>query len=192
MGQLIDDLLQLARVTRSEMTTADVDLTALARDVETDLRAREPGRDVRFAVEPGLTVRGDPRLLRIALDNLLGNAWKFTASRAPARIEMGRRSGGDDAPFFVSDNGAGFDMAYAGKLFGAFQRLHGAREFPGTGIGLATVQRIIHKHGGRIWADAEPDNGATFSFTLPSAGAGRREPAASAATEPELAAPAAK
>jgi len=167
MGELIDDLLKLARVTRAEMAAADVDLSALARTVADELAAREPGRDVEVAIEPGLTVHGDPRLLRIVLENLLGNAWKFTGGRSKARIAFGRRGSGEDAVLFVRDNGAGFDMAYAGKLFGAFQRLHGAREFPGTGIGLATVQRIVHKHGGRIWADAEPDNGATFSFTLP-------------------------
>ncbi|MGE3933475.1 MAG: ATP-binding protein [Rhodospirillaceae bacterium] len=176
MGELIDDLLKLARVTRTEMDTADVDLSALAREVAAEVGAREPGRDVELTVEPGIVVHGDPRLLRVALENLLGNAWKFTGGRGPARIAFGRRESSGETVVFVRDNGAGFDMAYAGKLFGAFQRLHGAREFPGTGIGLATVQRIVHKHGGRIWADAEPGKGATFSFTLPLTAAGDRAP----------------
>ena len=120
----------------------------------------------RFDISPGLTAEGDARLLRVALDNLLGNAWKFTSRRPMAQIEFGRKEIDGAPAYFIHDNGAGFDMTYAGKLFGAFQRLHDKHDFPGTGIGLATVQRIISKHGGRVWAEAEPEKGATFYFTL--------------------------
>ncbi len=167
MGQLIDDLLKLARVTRTELNRETVDLGALARDVADELRNRDPRPGIELVVAPGVTTHADPRLLRVALENLLGNAWKFTGGRDRARIEFGRVEHKGTPAYFVRDNGAGFDMAYAGKLFGAFQRLHDAREFPGTGIGLATVQRVIHKHGGRVWAEATPDKGATFYFTLP-------------------------
>jgi PAS domain S-box-containing protein len=166
MGHLIDDLLKLARVTRAELAISDVDLSALAREIADALAKGEPGRQASFEIAPGLGARGDQRLLRIALENLLGNAWKFSAGARPARIEVGQVPDGEARPFFVRDNGAGFDMTYAGKLFGAFQRLHDAREFPGTGIGLATVQRIVHKHGGRVWAESAPGRGATFYFTL--------------------------
>ena len=166
MGLLIDDLLKLSRVTRADVNFEDIDLGALAREVADTLRAQEPDRQTEIEIANGLKARGDPRLLQIALENLLGNAWKFTAGRSPARIELGqsRREGG--MAYFVRDNGVGFDMAYADQLFRAFQRLHDARAFPGTGIGLATVQRIIHKHGGHVWAEAETDTGATFYFTL--------------------------
>jgi light-regulated signal transduction histidine kinase (bacteriophytochrome) len=166
MGLLIDDLLKLARVTRGELSVGDVDLSALAGEVVRDLRERAPDRPVETTIAPGLTARGDARLMRVALENLLANAWKFTNGRTPAQIEFGRTADNGDAAYYVRDNGAGFDMAYAGKLFGAFQRLHDAGKFPGTGIGLATVQRVIRKHGGRIWAEAETDKGATFFFTL--------------------------
>ncbi|HNA30986.1 MAG TPA: PAS domain S-box protein [Thiobacillaceae bacterium] len=163
MGELIDDLLKLSRVTRAELKVQRVELGGLATEVVEALRKQEPERSVTLDIAPNLDAEADPKLLRIALDNLLGNAWKFTARRQAARIEVGRENA---TTFFVRDNGAGFDMAYADKLFGAFQRLHDATEFPGTGIGLATVQRVIHKHGGRIWAESAPEAGATFRFTL--------------------------
>ncbi len=168
MGDLIDDLLQLSRVTRAEMRREQVDLSALAGSAVEDLRRAEPRRQVEVAIEPGLTAEGDPKLLRIALVNLLSNAWKFTGKQPAARIELGVRNDKDGRAFFVRDNGVGFDMAYAPKLFGAFQRLHAASEFPGTGIGLATVQRIVHRHGGRVWAESAVNRGATFYFDLPS------------------------
>ena len=164
MGLLIDDLLNLARITRAEVVLEDVDMTALARQVAAELAAGDPDRGVQADIAEGVHAQGDPRLLKIALDNLIGNAWKFTGGRDPAHIAFGTEDGGKT--FFVRDNGAGFDMAYADQLFRAFQRLHDARVFPGTGVGLATVQRIIHKHGGRIWAEAAPDEGAVFRFTL--------------------------
>lgn len=166
MAALIDDLLKLSRVTRTELQPGPVDLSALAAEVLAGLQRRDPQRAARCIVEPDIEVRGDSRLLRVVLDNLLENAWKFTAPRAEAELEFGVREEGGEAVFFLRDNGVGFDMAYADKLFGAFQRLHDARDFPGTGIGLATVQRVINKHGGRIWAEAEVDRGATFYFTL--------------------------
>jgi light-regulated signal transduction histidine kinase (bacteriophytochrome) len=165
MGRLIDDLLALSRVTRSELAREQVDLSGLAQNVAAQLQKAHPGRQVEIVIAAGMVVDGDARLLRIALENLLGNAWKFTAKCAEPLVEVGITSGSDRA-FFVRDDGAGFDMAYASKLFGAFQRLHSADEFEGTGIGLATVQRIINRHGGRIWASGEVDRGATFYFTL--------------------------
>ncbi|HTL99378.1 MAG TPA: ATP-binding protein, partial [Holophagaceae bacterium] len=144
-----------------------VDLTAAAKAVIADLRQQDPGRAVTTRVQEGLAATGDLHLLRIALDNLLGNAWKYSSRTESARIEVGAAETGEGRAFFVKDNGAGFDMAYAHKLFGVFQRLHSAEEFPGTGIGLATVSRIIHRHGGRIWAKGEAGKGATFYFTLP-------------------------
>jgi light-regulated signal transduction histidine kinase (bacteriophytochrome) len=166
MSGLIDDLLNLSRITRSELRREAVDLSALVRSIAEQLRQAQPERHVEFRIADGLTAQGDPRLLRIALENLLGNAWKFTAKTADAVVEFGlTRAGGDDV-YFVRDNGAGFDMAYAGKLFGAFQRLHDVREFEGTGIGLATVQRIVRRHGGDVRAEGEPERGATFFFTL--------------------------
>ena len=166
MGQLIDDLLNLSRLTRVEMTRQTVDLSKIARDVADELRAGDPQRGASFVIAEGLAAEADPRLLRIALTNLLSNAWKFTAKRPDARIEFGCAGENGSKAFFVRDNGVGFDMAYAGKLFGAFQRLHAMNDFPGTGIGLVTVQRIIHRHGGRIWADSVLEAGATFHFTL--------------------------
>lgn len=167
MGQLIDDLLKLARVSRAALTHERLDLSALAEMIVSELRAHQPARDVEVRICPGLTGFGDPHLLRIALENLLSNAWKYTGKVANARIELGFSEEGGRICYFVKDNGAGFDMTYAGKLFGAFQRLHEARDYPGTGVGLATVQRIIHRHGGQIWAEAAVDRGATFYFTLP-------------------------
>jgi len=166
MGQLIDDMLSLSRVGRAEMQREPVDLTALAWEIIGRLRETGPERRVEFAIQEGLTAVGDPQLLEIALSNLLDNAWKFTGKRSGGLIEFGRVFQEGQPVFFVRDNGAGFDPAYADKLFGAFQRLHKASEFPGTGIGLATVQRILHRHGGRIWAKAAADRGATFFFTL--------------------------
>jgi light-regulated signal transduction histidine kinase (bacteriophytochrome) len=166
MAQLIDDMLELSRVTRTEMRREKVDLNKIAKDVVEDLRASDPQRDVAFVVREGLEADGDPRLLRVVLGNLLGNAWKFTSKLNHATIEFGAIQLDGRPAYFVRDNGAGFDMAYAGKLFGIFQRLHAMAEFPGTGIGLATVQRIVHRHGGRVWAEGEVGKGATFYFTL--------------------------
>jgi PAS domain S-box-containing protein len=166
MGALIDDLLTLSRVTRREMRREAVDLSGLAQAIAEQLVRTDAGRDVRFTIAPGLRAQGDPHLLRVALENLLGNAWKFTSTRSQARIEFGTTLDGGQTVYFVRDNGVGFDMAYSSKLFGAFQRLHRSSDFPGTGIGLATVQRIITRHGGRVWAEAEVNEGATFSFTL--------------------------
>ena len=166
MARLIDDLLNLSRVTRTEMNPELVDLSTIAESVAEDLRSAEPDRRVEVAVQPGLQVEGDAKMLRIVLTNLLSNAWKFTGRQPGARIELGVRDIDGARAFYVRDNGVGFDMTYAGKLFGAFQRLHATNEFPGTGIGLATVQRIIHRHGGRIWAEGAVEQGATVYFTL--------------------------
>jgi PAS domain S-box-containing protein len=166
MGLLIDDLLGLARVTRAELRWSDVDLGTLALEVLDALVEAHPQRQVQIDVADDLTARGDLRLLRIVMQNLLDNAWKFSAQTPVARIAVYAEQRDGERVFAVSDNGAGFDMAYADKLFGAFQRLHRMDEFSGTGVGLATVQRVIHKHGGRIWAQAEPQRGATFYFTL--------------------------
>lgn len=166
MRQLIDDLLSLSRVSRSELTRQRVDLSALAAAVATELQSADPQRLVALTVAPGVVVGADARLLRIALENLLGNSWKYTRRQPQPVIELGVRQQETETVYFVRDNGAGFDMRFAGKLFGAFQRLHGTQEFEGTGIGLATVQRIVHRHGGRIWADAAVGQGATFFFTL--------------------------
>jgi light-regulated signal transduction histidine kinase (bacteriophytochrome) len=166
MGQLIDDMLSLSRVSRGEMRREPVDLSALVQNIAGKLRQTEPERQVEFTIQPGLAVTGDPRLLEMALFNLLENAWKFTGKQPAARIEFGGMEQDGEPVFFFRDNGSGFDMAYASNLFGAFQRLHQDLEFPGTGIGLATVQRVIDRHGGRIWAEAAVDQGATFYFTL--------------------------
>ena len=170
MGQLIDDLLSLSRVGRTELSRGLLDVSQLATSVAEELREREPERTLSCTVTPGLHAHADARLLRIVFENLLGNAWKFTRKNESSRIEVGMLEDGTQT-FFVRDNGAGFDMAYASKLFGAFQRLHRASEFPGTGVGLATVQRIVRRHGGHVWADAKPDEGATFFFTLRTASA---------------------
>jgi light-regulated signal transduction histidine kinase (bacteriophytochrome) len=170
MGQLIEDLLNLSRVSRGSLERRDADVSELARQVVTELQNREPQRKVDISIWDGMRANADSRLLRAALENLIGNAWKFSSKTDKARIEIGSLSDDGRAVFYVRDNGAGFDMAYANKLFGAFQRLHSGNEYQGTGIGLATVQRIIHRHGGRIWADAKPDKGAAFYFTLESGG----------------------
>ena len=166
MGQLIEDLLSLSRISRHQLERRPVDLSAMAEQVLQELQQREPERKVQVSVWDGIMVDADPRLLKVALENLLGNAWKFTSKTPDARIEVGMVEEGVRHTIFVRDNGAGFDMAYADKLFGAFQRLHGVNEFPGTGVGLATVQRVMFRHGGRIWCQAKPDKGATFFFTL--------------------------
>jgi signal transduction histidine kinase len=166
MAQLIDDLLKLSRVTRSELHREPVDLSALARTIVADLQKAQPDREVIVVIAEGLAANGDPRLLRAVLENLLANAWKFTAKQPRARIEFGMTRHDGGRAYFVRDDGAGFDMAYADKLFGAFQRLHASSDFPGTGIGLATVQRIVHRHGGRVWAEGAVGRGATFYFTL--------------------------
>ena len=171
MGGLIDDLLELSRIGRAELGQQEVDVTALVGEVAEELQRRQPHRVVSFAIEHGLVTEADPRLLRIALDNLLGNAWKFTRDRPEARIAFGARSGGRQPVYFVRDNGAGFDMAYADKLFTPFQRLHSPREFEGSGIGLAIVARVIHRHGGGIRAEGVVGQGATIHFTLGPSGA---------------------
>lgn len=166
MGQLIDDLLGLSTLTRAEMKVERIDLSDLARRVSDDIRKGQPERRVELSIQDGLAAEGDPRLLRAALDSLLRNAWKFTSRKAAARIEFGSSQEDGTPAYFVRDNGAGFDMRYAHKLFGAFQRLHPAKEFEGAGIGLATVQRVVRRHGGRVWAEGAVDKGATFYFTL--------------------------
>lgn len=167
MGELIDDLLELSRVSRHELKPGETDLSALAAEIAAEFEAGEPGRRVDWSIAPGIVVRCDAGLMRSALHNLLGNAWKYTSRREHARIEFGLEEQNGRRVCFVKDDGAGFDMGYASKLFGAFQRLHSAADFPGTGIGLAIVARIIHRHGGEVWAEGVPDMGATFRFTLP-------------------------
>jgi signal transduction histidine kinase len=170
MNSMIETLLSLSRMTSRELTRERVDLSQLARELADDLRAHDHARVVEFVIAPELRVDGDSTLLRLVLQNLLGNAWKFTAKNPQARIELGVRQEGGIPNYFVKDNGAGFDMRFAEKLFGLFQRFHSASEFAGTGVGLATVQKIIRRHGGRIWAEAmpapNPGHGATFYFTL--------------------------
>jgi PAS domain S-box-containing protein len=183
MAKLIDDLLELARVTRRDLQIRVCDLTALALDITAELAAADPGRRVRVEVAPDMTVTADAGLLRIALDNLLRNAWKFTSLKPDAVIEVGCTESADGRTYFVRDNGVGFDMAYANKLFGAFQRLHSESEFQGTGIGLALVQRVIRRHGGQVWAEAESGLGARFYFTLPAPAAASADPAAQGGAE---------
>ncbi|MEO6322611.1 MAG: ATP-binding protein [Polaromonas sp.] len=169
MGRLIADLLALAQVVRAPMQHESVNLSALAGSIGEDLQARQPGRQVALHIEPGLQAQGDAGLLRVVLGNLLGNAWKYSEKQAKAQIRVGQQPDAAGNPvFFVQDNGAGFDMAYAGKLFKPFERLHAVAEFAGTGIGLATAGRVILRHGGRVWAESAPGLGATFFFTLPS------------------------
>jgi PAS domain S-box-containing protein len=166
MGVLIDDMLKLSRVTRSEIKREMVDLSALGLQVVEELQKHEPQRQVNITVMPGIIAKGDRSLLQIVLENLLGNAWKYTGGVQPANIEFGTERLDNKTVYFVQDNGIGFDMQYANKLFTPFQRLHSSEEFPGTGIGLATVARIIARHNGRIWVEAEPNQGACFRFTL--------------------------
>lgn len=167
MSNLIDDLLNLSKLTRSEVNTQPVNLSELATEVVQELRQNEPEREVAINIMPNLITDADPKLVRVALQNLLANAWKFTARSPQAEIKFGATHIDGQNAFYVSDNGAGFDMAYADKLFGAFQRLHSPQEFEGNGVGLAIVQRIIHRHNGRVWAKGAPGQGATFYFTLP-------------------------
>jgi light-regulated signal transduction histidine kinase (bacteriophytochrome) len=167
MGQLIDDMLKLSRVSRSTMKIQPTNLSELAEQCFRECQDAEPARNARISVTSGLFASCDHHLIKIALDNLIGNAWKYSSRKNDTCIEFGMRQNHDKHAFFVQDNGVGFDMQYANKLFGAFQRLHTVGEFPGTGIGLATVKRVISRHGGEIWAEAEPGRGATFYFTLP-------------------------
>lgn len=166
MAELIDSLLKLSRLSRQELNVTDVDLSAIANDVAKSLRELEPDRYMSVGIAPEVHAKGDPALLRIVLENLMSNSWKFTSKHPRARIEFGSADIDGQTRYFVRDDGAGFDMAYSSKLFGAFQRVHGQAEFPGIGIGLATTARIIRRHGGRIWAEGEPEKGATFWFVL--------------------------
>ncbi len=168
MGRLIDDLLNLSRTVRSQMHLGTVNLTEIAQSIIKDLQEAAPERKVIFSIKPDMIVHADVTLIRTVLENLLGNAWKFTGKCLEAMIEMGATIQDGKTVYFVRDNGAGFDMQFADKLFGTFQRLHAMTEFEGTGVGLANVQRIVHRHGGTIWADAALDRGATFFFTLES------------------------
>lgn len=174
MAELIDDLLNLSKLTRASMRAKSLDMSQLAQVIVGELQVADRLRRANVKIAPNLRAYGDPNLLRVALENLLNNAWKYTSRREQTEIEFGANYENDETVFFVRDNGAGFDMAYARKLFGAFQRLHASTEFPGTGIGLATVQRIIHRHGGRVWAEGAVDRGAIFFFTLPSLEGRRR------------------
>jgi light-regulated signal transduction histidine kinase (bacteriophytochrome) len=168
MSQLIDDLLNLSRITRTEMRYEEVNLSALAESIAAELQQTQPERQVEFIIGQGISTHGDSHLLRVVLENLLSNAWKFTSKHPRARIEFGAAQQEGRSVYFVCDDGAGFDMAYVDKLFTPFQRLHTEAEFPGTGVALATVQRIIRRHGGTVWAEGEVEKGATFYFTLQS------------------------
>ena len=166
MGVLIDDMLKLSKISRQEMHRESIDLSALVLEAAEDLQGAEPERNVKWNIAPQVSAQGDPGLMRVVVQNLIGNAWKYSSKRASAHIEFGIDEWNGRPAFFVRDNGDGFDMVYADKLFGAFQRLHSPGEFPGTGIGLATVKRIIHRHGGAVGAIGKEDEGATFYFTL--------------------------
>ena len=166
MSTLIDELLSLSHLTRMEVKREPLDLGATAKSILADLAQESPARDVDVQIEPNLFIEADPQMVQIALQNLLDNAWKYTGKTAQPRIEVGWSANGTARVFHVRDNGAGFDMRYATKLFGAFQRLHARQDFDGTGVGLATVQRIVHRHGGKIWADSAVNAGTTFYFTL--------------------------
>ncbi len=166
MGVFIDDMLSLSRVTRSEMRRETVDLSTMAQSIASELQKTQPERQVDFVIAPGLTTSGDSQLLHQLMENLLGNGWKFTGQHPKARIEFGVTRVNGKETFFVRDDGVGFDMTYADKLFGFFQRLHSQEEFPGIGVSLATVQRIVRRHGGQVWTEGKVDEGATFYFTL--------------------------
>ncbi len=166
MALMLEGLTQLSRVTRHALHSASVDLGAVAAATIATLRAASPEREVICVIGEGLHVTGDPELLRSCMSHIVDNAWKFTSARAEARIEVGRRETNGERQFFVRDNGVGFDMHYANRLFQPLQRLHSDKDFPGSGIGLALVKRIVHRHGGRIWAEADTGAGATFFFTL--------------------------
>jgi signal transduction histidine kinase len=167
MAQLIDDMLNLSRISRGEMNVQQVNLSEIAKEIADNLNSTQPERQAKFVIQDGINASGDLLLLRNVLENLLGNAWKFTSNHSTALIEFGMQKKDDKEVYFVRDDGAGFDINYAQKLFGAFQRLHTTNEFPGTGVGLATVQRVIHRHGGKVWAEGEVEKGATFYFTIP-------------------------
>jgi light-regulated signal transduction histidine kinase (bacteriophytochrome) len=175
MGQLIDDLLRLSRASRTELKRERIDIGAQASEIIDELRGAEPGRRAEVVIAEALVTTGDSRLIRLALENLLSNAWKFTGGREHASIGVGAVRHPSHQVFFVRDNGAGFDMRYAGKLFDPFQRLHPTAEFEGNGIGLAIVHRILSRHGGRIWAESEPGKGSTFFFTLTPDGPGSEQ-----------------
>lgn len=167
LSRLIEDLMEMSRVNRGDLRREEVDLSALAWTVTSELQRLEPQRSLETIIAPGLVAQGDHRLLRLALENLMSNAWKFTSKLPWARVEMGAMQRNGGRLYYVRDNGAGFSMAHAERLFGVFQRLHSVDEFPGTGIGLATVKRIVMRHGGDIWAEGKVNEGATFYFTLP-------------------------
>jgi signal transduction histidine kinase len=169
MSELIEALLVLSRISRQTLHREIVDVTALAESIVQDMRQKDPTRSVEVVIQPNMTVHGDRRLVGDLFQNLIGNAWKFTSKTTSARIEIGQSAGGSLATLFIRDNGAGFDMAYEQKLFKPFQRLHGSADFDGSGVGLATVARIVDRHGGRIWAEGKPNAGAVFYFTLPTA-----------------------
>ncbi|HEU5126047.1 MAG TPA: PAS domain-containing protein [Verrucomicrobiae bacterium] len=166
MDKLVDDLLKLSRVSRSEIRNLTINLSQMGEEIVTGLRKEDPNREVQVKIASQLCAQGDERLMRLVLDNLLRNAWKFTGKKPEAAIEFGKTETPEPA-FFIRDNGAGFDMTYANRLFGVFQRLHSPSDFPGSGVGLAIVQRVINRHGGRVWAEGRPDAGATFYFSLP-------------------------
>jgi signal transduction histidine kinase len=174
MGELIDDLLELSRVGRAELRRDRAALSTIAEGIATDLAGKEPHRSVEIKVQPGVEADADSRLIRAVLENLFDNAWKFTANVSRATIEFGSEQGDGATVFFVRDNGSGFDMRYVEKLFQPFQRLHRDADFPGTGIGLATVHRIIDRHGGRVWAEGALDKGTTIFFTLSAPTLGER------------------
>jgi signal transduction histidine kinase len=167
MSELIDDLLALSRIGRADLRREAIDLSEMVGQICEEIRQSEPERNVTFAVAPNLGAQADGGLMRVVFDNLIGNAWKFTGKVERAHIEVGVETHGDVAVFFVRDNGAGFDMAYADTLFAPFRRLHREKDFPGTGIGLATVYRVIDRHGGRVWAEGAVGRGATVFFTVP-------------------------
>jgi light-regulated signal transduction histidine kinase (bacteriophytochrome) len=166
MGQLIDDMLKLSRITRQELKREETDLSMMARKISAELSHNQPERQVEFVIKPGCAEECDRQLIGIALENLIGNSWKYSSRHTSARIEFGATEKDGKTVYFVRDDGAGFDPAYADKLFSPFQRLHAASEFQGNGIGLATIQRIVRKHGGSVWAEGQVEKGATFYFTL--------------------------
>jgi PAS domain S-box-containing protein len=166
MAQLIDDMLNLSRISRYDINIQQVNLSEMVKEIADNLHESQPERQVEFIIQENIKIRADGNLLRIVIENLIGNAWKFTSKKASATIELGMKSHNGKKTYFIRDDGAGFDSKYAQKLFSAFQRLHDSNEFPGTGVGLATVQRIIHRHGGNMWAEGEVEKGATFYFTL--------------------------
>ena len=167
MAELIEDMLKLFRITRTEMDILKINLSNIAESIIDELKKSQPERQVNIKIAKSLEDFADPRLIRIVLENLIGNAWKFTEKKSNAEIEFGTMEKEDKKVYFIRDNGAGFDMDYANKLFAPFQRLHNIDEYPGTGIGLAIIKRIIHRLGGTVWAEGKPDHGATFYFTLP-------------------------